>query len=517
MSRNISTFALCALMSAAASAQYCTATASNTNCVLDEYISNVAVDGFSNASGCVAGEYSDYTGAGAIPLTVGTPASVAVSVSQFYGSDKVTLWIDLNGDLAFGAGEDFDLPNPTNGNGGTVVIGGTLTIPACTAPGLGRRMRVALSWNTPDPQPACGTVDFGEWEDYTVDILGPAVGDTCACPLTANLGSTSGNCTGATYDASTCNGGDPNLWYAFTPATSGIYSFAAPGAEFEGVYSGTCGSLTAVMCASGNANEVASLTAGVTYYVEVSDWQASSAFTLTIDPFVPAVNDECSGALPIYPGVTAGISSANATTSATPTCAWISMDLWYTYTASCSGVHTFHNCGYSNDDTVIALYDSCGGLALACNDQGCGDQSLIAVGLDAGTTYYFRVGGWFGGGFVTSIEIVPPSAGLSFPTTPGFLSLCMSGGTPFGGYFAAVTVNQGAFPNGTFYGIDITFTELFLQLSAGAPFVGVLDAEGGVQHGPYAVPPFLTLYGVALNDIFVPGFTASAPTSVTTI
>jgi hypothetical protein len=517
MSRKFSTFAFCALMSAAASAQFCTANATVTACGTDEYISNVTVDAFTNNSACVAGGYQDFTGLSPIQMSVSVGASVSVSISSFWSTDKVTVWIDLNNDLAFGAGEAFDLPDPSNASGGTVVVNGTVTIPACTPPGLGRRMRVALNYNLADPQPACGTHNFGGWQDYTVDILGPVVGDTCACPLTANLGATAGNATGATYDASACNGGDANLWYAFTPATSDFYSFDASGATFYGVFGGVCGSLTPVLCNSLNGIQFTSLTAGVTYYVEVGDWLASNAFTLNINPFVPAVNDECSGALPIFAGVTPGLSSANATTSAASACASISSDVWFAFTAQCNGVHTFQTCGYTGDDTVIALYGSCGGAQLACDDQGCGSQSTISVGLTAGATYYLRVGGWAGGGFNSSIEIIPPSAGLSFPTTPGLLSLSVADGTPFGGYFAAVTANQGAFPNGTFFGIDIALTDLFLQIAAGAPFIGLLDGNGCALHGPYAVPPGLTLYGVALDNVFAPGFTATAPTTVTTI
>lgn len=165
---------------------------------------------------------------------------------------------------------------------------------------------------------------------------------------------------------------------------------------------------------------------------------------------------------------------------------------------------------------MLARYDGCGGTLLSCVDDSCGLQSAIDVRLTAGATYYLRIGGFDGESFNTSIEIVNP-AQLSFPTTPGFLSLCMSGGTPFSGYFTAVTVHQGAFPNGTFFGIDITLQEMFLQIAAGAPFVGLLDGAGAALHGPYAVPPGLTLYGVTLNDVFAPGFTATPPTSVTTI
>jgi hypothetical protein len=514
MNSKLSCFAVCALMSAAASAQYCSVHNTTASCANDEYISNVSVGGVSYGSGCVAGGYQDFTSLPPFTMTAGTP--FFVSVANFYPGDKVTVWIDLNNDLTFGAGEDIDLPEPANPNGGTVVVGGTAWLPPCTAPALGRRMRVAMSYQTPDPQPACGTPIYGAWHDYTVDIAAPAVGDTCFCPLTATVGANVGAVADGTPDGSPCGPAIPNAWYAFTPATTNHYEMTTYGFPFiAGVYTGSCSNLTSVACPFSDS-AIVPMTAGVTYYVEVSDW-ASSVFVLAIVAVPPAVNDECSGALPIFAGVTSGVSNVYASDSLEPACATFSKDLWYAYTASCDGIHTFRTCGHSVDDTLLALYDSCGGAQIGCDDDGCGIRSTMSVALAAGSTYYLRLGGWPGGATNTAIEIVPPAAALSFPTTPGFLSMSVCGGTPFGGYFTAVTAYQGAFPNGSFFGIDITLLELFLQIGAGPPFVGLLDGDGDALHGPYAVPPGLTLYGVTLNNVFVPGFKASAPMSVTTI
>lgn len=311
MNRKFSTLAVGALFCAAASAQYCAVNNTFTACGNDESIGNVTVGAFVNSSGCGPGGYEDHTGLGSTPLTVGVAANVSVTIANFWAGDKVTLWIDLNGDLAFGAGEAFDLPDSgAGGNGGaSVVVSGTLTIPTCTPPGLGRRMRVAMNYNMADPQPACGAHNFGAWEDYLVDVFGPVLGDTCDCPLTANFGATAGTMAGATVNNRSCSLGQPNVWYAFTPATTDVYEMTVTdGPHVAGVYAGPCGALTSVACSEVEAAQ-AYLTAGVTYHVEVAGW-SGAPFTLNIGLFVPAVNDECSGALPIFVGVTPGVSNA---------------------------------------------------------------------------------------------------------------------------------------------------------------------------------------------------------------
>jgi len=51
-------------------------------------------------------------------------------------------------------------------------------------------------------------------------------------------------------------------------------------------------------------------------------------------------------------------------------------------------------------------------------------------------------------------------------------------------YVTAITLAQGAYPNGWFFGLDITLTELISQFQTGFPFSGVLDAVGQSVAGP---------------------------------
>jgi hypothetical protein len=78
----------------------------------------------------------------------------------------------------------------------------------------------------------------------------------------------------------------------------------------------------------------------------------------------------------------------------------IDADIWYRYTASCTGDVTVSLCG-SGYDTKLAVYgDTCptGASAIACNDDNCGGttQSELTFSAVAGSEYLIRIGGYNG-------------------------------------------------------------------------------------------------------------------------
>jgi hypothetical protein len=376
-------------------------------------------------------------------------------------------------------------------------------------------------------------VEIGDWQNsgaFTVDIAPYAravPGDSCSTALVANVGLNVGDSTGATLVAGggDCNTGAPNVWYAFTPPATSAYSFAMlgeTGHEIGGVFTGSCGSLSPLACVEEERGNVGALTAGVTYYVEIVDWNAAGAFTLDVSPFVPAANDDCAGALPAQIGVTLGVDGRFATKSPGAPCD-IGGDLWYSFTPSCSGLFAFSTCGLTqnvnDNDTVIVLYGACGATPLACNDDSCGSESRLIHDLVAGQTYLVRVGGYDGEIVVTGLRIEPVEPFvISFAVAPGSVTMSIEHGTGNALYFAPLTFFAGNYPQGAFFGIDISFLDLLLQANAGAPFVGALDACGATTQGPYlGVPPGLTLYSVALDNLGAPVIRASAPTTFTTL
>ncbi|MFO0828389.1 MAG: hypothetical protein U0572_09580 [Phycisphaerales bacterium] len=141
-----------------------------------------------------------------------------------------------------------------------------------------------------------------------------------------------------------------------------------------------------------------------------SDPLNNYTFTLTAGESCALGNDECDSAVPIFDGDTA-YSTDGATTSGLPldpSCdkgfgTNFVQDIWFTYTATCTGTATFSTCGTVNYDSRLALYSGdCANLSIvACNDDGSGCPSftsLMTADVTQGTTYYLRVGGYSGGG-----------------------------------------------------------------------------------------------------------------------
>ncbi|WP_452232052.1 choice-of-anchor D domain-containing protein [Lacinutrix sp. MEBiC02595] len=139
---------------------YC---ASNGNSTAYEYIDNVTLNTINNNSGAgtTSTGYSNFTG---ISTTLNTGNTYTINVSQI-GSDSENYyaWIDFNQNSDFtDAGEQILIQN-TNG-----VATATFTVPPTASIGA-TRMRVSMSYygyNNP-----CGSFNFGEVEDYTINVI----------------------------------------------------------------------------------------------------------------------------------------------------------------------------------------------------------------------------------------------------------------------------------------------------------------------------------------------------------
>ncbi len=111
-------------------------------------------------------------------------------------------------------------------------------------------------------------------------------------------------------------------------------------------------------------------------------------------------NDTCANAIDLG-GVSGGpvavfgsLSGAFPSVGLTGLCgsSTFSPDVFYTYTPVCSGPYRFDVSGF---DTVLALYDSCGGNLIECDDDsGNGSASQINVNLVAGQPVLVRVSGF---------------------------------------------------------------------------------------------------------------------------
>jgi hypothetical protein len=124
--------------------------------------------------------------------------------------------------------------------------------------------------------------------------------------------------------------------------------------------------------------------------------------------------DRCFNALPLTTGSTTG-SNVAATTGPDPVmpCGSAAKDVWYSYSAPCTGLVTASTCSPATSfDTVLTAWEgSCGCAALvllACNDDFCGTRSQVVFTAVAGVTYYLSVAGFSGasGSFVLSVGCV---------------------------------------------------------------------------------------------------------------
>ncbi|HET6202270.1 MAG TPA: hypothetical protein VFI25_05645, partial [Planctomycetota bacterium] len=227
--------------------------------------------------------------------------------------------------------------------------------------------------------------------------------------------------------AFSCGGLGPNsndVWFTYTATCSGTLTFSlcAPGtASFDTVmeaYTGPCGALVSAGCDDD--------TCVVASQVTIPGVIAASAFTVRVGGFggaagtfdvnvtctpppPPPANDECATAIALVDGLNSGFTTVGTTPSGlpNPTCAGTTSfnnDVWFTYTATCSGAVTFSMCGPAVVyDSILQIYSgSCGSLTvLACDDDGCPTPPAFAdfsiatsPAVTAGTTLIVRVGGF---------------------------------------------------------------------------------------------------------------------------
>ena len=134
------------------------------------------------------------------------------------------------------------------------------------------------------------------------------------------------------------------------------------------------------------------------------------------------VNDNCENAIDAGFGANA-FSTVGATTDGPlldPSCNEgfglnFNNDIWFTVTCDLSENLIVSTCGTATFDTRLALYDTCGGTLLACNDDGencLNSSSLMSYPAVAGETYLVRVGGFFAvgtGTLLINYGVKPPA------------------------------------------------------------------------------------------------------------
>lgn len=213
---------------------YCASNGNNTN---DEFISRVQIGTIDNSTGASSGGYGDFTGQS---TNLAKNASVTIAVTPTWTgttyNEGYSAWIDYNKDGDFtDAGEQVWTQSPTQ----TTTVSGTFTVPSSAVEGT-TRLRVSMKYN--GIPTACESFQYGEVEDYTVNITGG--GDTQAPSAPTNLSASNVTQTTLTlnWTASTDNVGVTG--YDVYQGASNLGSVTGTSANVTGLAAGTSYSFT---------------------------------------------------------------------------------------------------------------------------------------------------------------------------------------------------------------------------------------------------------------------------------
>jgi hypothetical protein len=248
---------------------------------------------------------------------------------------------------------------------------------------------------------------------YTLQVVPPGptpANDSCGNATTVLVGSsTQGSTINATNDGlSSCGAAQngPDVWYSFTAPSNGFFQFdTCATLNHDSVLSvfDACGGAE-IVCDNSSGCSISPLTAasivqlesGQTVLLRVSgNNRRTGPFVLNVNEYnepVPS-NDTCDAPIEVFDGNN-NFSTIGASSDNLESCdgASVYREVYYTYTASCTGEVSVSTC-IAGFDTVVVAYDACGGSVLACNNNGCGTGSAIVFPATAGTTYTIVVGG----------------------------------------------------------------------------------------------------------------------------
>ena len=242
---------------------------------------------------------------------------------------------------------------------------------------------------------------------------GPPSNDDCSdAQSIGNVTDLPFDTTCATFDGLGHCRISPNVWYRYTAGGSGPVTVSLLGSQFDttlAVYDGiscdpAAGDL--IECNddfSGNMESQITFQAvsGNQYLIEVGgyDLDTSGEGVISIDSGfpTPSSNDDCVDAKSVGDVTNLPFDTREATFDGPGHCL-NSPNLWYRYTATCTGQAIVSLCG-SSFDTVLAVYkgSSCYPKLsdmIGCNDDACGQQSELTFDVVSGNRYLIEVGGY---------------------------------------------------------------------------------------------------------------------------
>lgn len=376
----------------------------------------------------------------------------------------------------------------------------------------------------------------------TIEDPSTLANDACSGALDLVIGADSTNfngCNSSTFSYGCTSFGvdHADVWFKYEGSLADaivgyeVAISASSAVTMMAVYSGACPSLfssyTVVDCGT---NKVQFAPSFQTYWIRVGRGFAlepSLNFTLTTTKIERPDNDLCANGLFTFGGQqpassdiagyydNSGATDTDFGSSADPCVDFSNSDVWFDYHATATGkvlVTTDTPSGQvagTLTNTVIAVFATCPAGSttslIACDDNsGIGLLSSLTFDAIQGVQYKIMVAGqgqngntegtfWLAIGSLFRLT-------MSAPGGAGTFQINLTDGGPSHGFFTCLTLHQGSYPYGPFYGIEPSFTEILLQITSGAePFLGLMSPTGSYQWGPVGAPTGLTLYGVTLE------------------
>ncbi|HLV42946.1 MAG TPA: gliding motility-associated C-terminal domain-containing protein [Brumimicrobium sp.] len=243
---------------------------------------------------------------------------------------------------------------------------------------------------------------------------------------------TQGSSAGATESISGCVGNaDDDVWYTFVATSNAHQIRVGSSIGYDAVlqvFSGSCSSLVSLGCVdnggSGQAEvfNYSNYVVGQTYRMRIYHYWAGSGsgnFTVCVtNAPPPPANDFCGNAIPLNVSslCTFRTFSNMGASESFPGCSGNSDDdVWFKFVAT-NAVQEINVNPISSLDLVVQLYSgACNSTSLICQDNAFtgGMETINAVGLIPGRTYYFRVYDYYSGrtgNFEVCVKGPPTSA-----------------------------------------------------------------------------------------------------------
>jgi hypothetical protein len=239
-------------------------------------------------------------------------------------------------------------------------------------------------------------------------------------------------------DISSCSSADSaDVWFAFDAPETSLYTFSLCNSDIDfdttlSLFNGCGGS--ELGCDDDACDLQSSITmnldGGSTTWVRIAGYAGETGqYEVEVTQVIGSGgNDGCLDANSLVEGLPHSGSTVGATGADISSCADNDdVDVWHTFTPEST---TFYNITLCNSDfdTTLAVYDSCGGSQIACNDDFCGSDELqagVSVLLMAAQTYRIRVAGYEGD--TGAYEILVEEDICELPNEPNFPSPADSG------------------------------------------------------------------------------------------